>query len=118
MDGWINANLSALRTAAKLPEIVCDEPRAAGAGPEGRRREYPWMYLVFTVGAERHEHRPQRRPAAGELRRSAVFQGRAWPARPSAGRRVIGRTSNVAGPRDGRPHPGGQPDRRRAWPRP
>ena len=50
IDGWIQGNFSTLRMAATLPEIVSmnreqQEPVLKAIG-----REYPFMYLVFTVG--------------------------------------------------------------------
>jgi len=52
VDSWINNNVSILHTAAKLPEMVSMD------GPEQEKilkviqKEYPWMYLVFTLGAD------------------------------------------------------------------
>ncbi len=52
VDGWIENNVSILRTAARLPEIVS----MSGAEQEPIlkiiQKEYPWMYLVFTVGRD------------------------------------------------------------------
>jgi methyl-accepting chemotaxis protein len=50
MDGWIKSNFVALSAAAKLPDLLSmdrgkQEPILKAIG-----REYPWMYLVFTVG--------------------------------------------------------------------
>jgi methyl-accepting chemotaxis protein len=49
IDGWIYGNFSTLRMAATLPEIISmnreqQEPVLKAIG-----REYPFMYLVFTV---------------------------------------------------------------------
>jgi methyl-accepting chemotaxis protein len=49
VDAWINANLSVLRTMAKLPEIVSMSREQQEAALKAVHREYPWMYLVFTV---------------------------------------------------------------------
>ena len=52
MDAWVNANFAALRTISRLPDLVSmvreqQEPTLKAVG-----REYPWMYLVFTVGPD------------------------------------------------------------------
>lgn len=49
MDGWINANFAVLRTAAKLPGILSMERSQQETILKAISREYPWMYLVFTV---------------------------------------------------------------------
>jgi methyl-accepting chemotaxis protein len=49
MDGWINANFAVLRTAAKLPGILSMNPEQQEPILKAIGREYPWMYLVFTV---------------------------------------------------------------------
>jgi methyl-accepting chemotaxis protein len=65
VDGWINNNVSILRTAAKLPEIISMERSTQEAVLKVIQREYPWMYLVFTVDTEgmnvaRNDDRPLR----------------------------------------------------------
>ena len=52
VDGWINNNVSILRTAAKLPEIITMEGDQQKSILETIQKQYPWMYLVFTVGTD------------------------------------------------------------------
>jgi len=63
VDGWINNNVSILSTAAKLPEIISMERTKQETILKIIQREYPWMYLVFTVGPDgmnvaRNDDRP------------------------------------------------------------
>jgi methyl-accepting chemotaxis protein len=50
IDGWIHGNFSALRMAATLPEIVSMNREQQDPVLKAIGREYPYMYLVFTVG--------------------------------------------------------------------
>jgi methyl-accepting chemotaxis protein len=52
IDGWINNNVSILRTAAKLPEIISMEDAQQRPILKTIQKQYPWMYLVFTVGTD------------------------------------------------------------------
>jgi methyl-accepting chemotaxis protein len=52
VDGWIENNVSILRTAAKLPEIVSMDGAEQEPILKVIQKEYPWMYLVFTVGLD------------------------------------------------------------------
>jgi methyl-accepting chemotaxis protein len=52
VDGWINNNVSILRTAAKLPEIIFMEGEQQRPILKTIQKQYPWMYLVFTVGTD------------------------------------------------------------------
>jgi methyl-accepting chemotaxis protein len=52
VDGWINNNISILRTAAKLPEIIFMEGEQQRPILKTIQKQYPWMYLVFTVGTD------------------------------------------------------------------
>jgi len=52
VDGWINNNISILRTAAKLPGIVRMDSISQEAILKVIQKEYPWMYLVFTLGPD------------------------------------------------------------------
>ena len=52
VDGWINNNISILRTAAKLPEIVSMDSISQETILKVIQKEYPWMYLVFTLGPD------------------------------------------------------------------
>jgi methyl-accepting chemotaxis protein len=52
IDGWINNNVSILRTAANLPEIISMDPEEQKPILRTIQKEYPWMYLVFTVGTD------------------------------------------------------------------
>jgi methyl-accepting chemotaxis protein len=51
VDGWIHGNFSTLRMAATLPEIVSMNQEQQDPVLKAIGREYPYMYLVFTVGA-------------------------------------------------------------------
>lgn len=52
VDGWINNNVSILRTAARLPEIITMDGKQQKTILETIQKQYPWMYLVFTVGTD------------------------------------------------------------------
>ena len=94
MDAWVNANYAVLRTIARLPDTVSmvrerQEPILQAVG-----REYPWMYLVFTVGANgmntaRNDGQPLVSYADRQYFRD-VMSGKAL-----AWQTVVGRTSNV-----------------------
>jgi methyl-accepting chemotaxis protein len=52
INGWINNNVAILRTAAKLPEIKSMDGIQQRPILETIQKQYPWMYLVFTVGTD------------------------------------------------------------------
>ena len=52
INGWINNNVSILRTAAKLSEITSMDGVEQKPILETIQKQYPWMYLVFTVGTD------------------------------------------------------------------
>jgi methyl-accepting chemotaxis protein len=52
VNGWINNNVSILRTAAKLSEITSMDGAQQKPVLETIQKQYPWMYLVFTVGTD------------------------------------------------------------------
>ncbi|NNL77174.1 MAG: HAMP domain-containing protein, partial [Desulfobacterales bacterium] len=52
VDGWIDNNVSILRTAAKLQEITSMDRETQESVLKVIQKEYPWMYLVFTVGPD------------------------------------------------------------------
>jgi methyl-accepting chemotaxis protein len=52
VDGWIDNNVSILRAAAKLPEIISMTGETQKPILEIIQKQYPWMYLVFTVGPD------------------------------------------------------------------
>ena len=52
INGWINNNVSILRTAAKLSEITSMDGAQQKQVLETIQKQYPWMYLVFTVGPD------------------------------------------------------------------
>ena len=52
VDGWIDNNVSILRTAARLPEIISMMEAQQKPILETIQKQYPWMYLVFTVGVD------------------------------------------------------------------
>ncbi len=49
VDGWINNNVSVLRAAAQLPDISSMDRNRQEDVLKAIQKEYPWMYLVFTV---------------------------------------------------------------------
>ena len=51
VDAWIDNNVSVLRTAADIPEIISMEPDKQEPVLKAIQKEHPWMYLVFTVDA-------------------------------------------------------------------
>ena len=52
VDSWIEGNVAILRTASRLPEIKTMEKERQEAILKSIQAEYPWMYLVFTVGVD------------------------------------------------------------------
>lgn len=52
INGWIGNNVAILRTAAELPEIKSMDGMLQKPILETIQKQYPWMYLVFTVGAD------------------------------------------------------------------
>jgi len=63
VDSWIDKNVSILRTAAHLPEIISMNRVEQEPVLKIVQKEYPWMYLVFTVGLDgmnvaRNDDRP------------------------------------------------------------
>jgi methyl-accepting chemotaxis protein len=52
IDSWINNNVSMLKTAARLPEVVSMEPDRQIPVLKTIHEEYPWIYLAFTVGLD------------------------------------------------------------------
>jgi len=52
IDSWINNNVSILRTAARLPEIISMKPERQVSVLKTIHDEYPWIYLAFTVGLD------------------------------------------------------------------
>ena len=52
VDSWIDNNVSILRTAAHLPEIISMNRAEQEPVLKVVQKEYPWMYLVFTVGLD------------------------------------------------------------------
>ena len=52
INGWIDNNVSILRTAAKLPEIISMIEQQQKPILETIQKQYPWMYLVFTIGTD------------------------------------------------------------------
>jgi methyl-accepting chemotaxis protein len=94
MDGWVNSNYAVLRTAAKLPEIISMTRERQEPVLRAISREYPWMYLVFTVAASgmnvgRSDNQPLVSYADRQYYKD-VMAGKAlsWQT-------VIGRTSKV-----------------------
>jgi len=52
IDGWINNNVSILRTAAKMPEIVSMDGIRQEKILKTIQQEYPWMYRISTLSPE------------------------------------------------------------------
>ena len=52
VDAWIDNNVSVLRTAANLAEIVSMDREKQEPVLKAIQQEYPWMYLVFTLDAD------------------------------------------------------------------
>jgi len=49
VDEWIDKNVRVLKAAARLPEIVSMNRSLQEPALKAIQKEYPWMYLVFTV---------------------------------------------------------------------
>lgn len=52
VDAWIDNNVAVLRTAANLAEITSMNREEQEPVLKAIQQEYPWMYLVFTVGLD------------------------------------------------------------------
>jgi methyl-accepting chemotaxis protein len=52
VDAWIENNVSVLRTAANLAEITSMDREQQESVLKAIQKEYPWMYLVFTLGSD------------------------------------------------------------------
>ena len=52
VDAWIDNNVSVLRTAANISEIASMSREEQEPILKAIQKEYPWMYLVFTLGAD------------------------------------------------------------------
>jgi methyl-accepting chemotaxis protein len=52
VDEWLDKNILVLKAAAKLSDIVSMNRRRQEAVLKSISSEYPWMYLVFTVGPD------------------------------------------------------------------
>lgn len=52
VDSWIDNNVSVLRTAANLSEVISMDREKQEPVLQAIQKEYPWMYLVFTLGAD------------------------------------------------------------------
>ncbi len=52
INGWMNNNVAILRTAAKLTEITSMDSIQQKPILETIQKQYPWMYLVFTVRSD------------------------------------------------------------------
>lgn len=52
VDAWIDNNVAVLRTAANLAEITSMNREEQEPVLRAIQQEYPWMYLVFTVGLD------------------------------------------------------------------
>lgn len=94
MDAWVNANFSVLRTTSRLPDVGSMTRERQEAVLKAISREYPWMYLVFTVGPDgMNVARSDDQPLVSYADRQYfkdVMAGRAM-----SWQTVVGRTSNV-----------------------
>jgi len=52
VDSWIDNNVSVLRTVANLSEITSMSREEQEPILKAIQKEHPWMYLVFTLGAD------------------------------------------------------------------
>jgi methyl-accepting chemotaxis protein len=52
VDSWIDNNVSVLRTAANLSDVISMDGEKQEPILQAIQKEYPWMYLVFTLGAD------------------------------------------------------------------
>ena len=52
VDSWVNNNVSILRTTARLPRIISMQRDLQEPILRTINEEYPWVYLVFTVGLD------------------------------------------------------------------
>jgi methyl-accepting chemotaxis protein len=52
VDAWIDNNVSVLRTAANLSDVISMDREKQEPVLKAIQKEYPWMYLVFTLGAD------------------------------------------------------------------
>ncbi|MBF0227661.1 MAG: NAD-binding protein, partial [Desulfobacterales bacterium] len=52
VEEWIDKNVRMLNTAAKFPEIVSMQPESQEVILKVIQSQYPWSYLVFTVGTD------------------------------------------------------------------
>ena len=52
VDSWIDNNVSVLRTAANLGGITSMDREKQESVLKAIQKEYPWMYLVFTLGPD------------------------------------------------------------------
>ncbi len=50
VEEWLDKNVRVLKAAARLPEILPMERSSQEPVLKAIQQEYPWMYLVFTVG--------------------------------------------------------------------
>ncbi|MEJ5359041.1 MAG: cache domain-containing protein [Desulfobacterales bacterium] len=94
LDAWTQSNFAVLRMAAAMPEIRSMNRERQEPLLRAIAREYPWMYLVFTVGPDgMNVGRSDREPLVSYADRQYVKD--ALAGRQMAWQTVIGRTSNV-----------------------
>ena len=74
VDWWIDNNVSVLRTVANLSEITSMSREEQEPILKAIQKEHPWMYLVFTLGADGINIAPQRRQKFKGLFRPPVLQ--------------------------------------------
>jgi methyl-accepting chemotaxis protein len=94
VDDWIRANVTTLRTAALLPDILSMEREKQEPVLKAVQKEHPWMYLAFTLGTDgmniaRNDDQALRDYSDRQYYKD-VMAGKAL-----AWQTVVGRTSNV-----------------------
>jgi len=93
VDEWIDKNVRVLKTAARLPEIVSMNRSLQEPALKAIQKEYPWMYLVFTVDLKglntaRNDGKPLKNYSDRQYYKDVAIKGKAltWQT-------LIGKTS-------------------------
>jgi len=93
VDEWIDKNVRVLKAAARLPEIVSMNRSLQEPALKAIQKEYPWMYLVFTVdlnglNTARNDGKPLKNYSDRQYYKDVAIKGKAltWQT-------LIGKTS-------------------------
>ena len=94
IEEWLDKNARVLKAGARLPEIVSMDRTRQEPVLKAVQQEYPWMYLVFTVGLNgmnvaRNDGKPLVSYADRDYYKEVIG------GKPLAWQTLIGRTSNV-----------------------